>query len=839
MRPVVRPTAAIVALALLAAAFAAPVAAASSSTIPADVRFVSSWTDPLTGLVWDRYQQYAAPLDVYVEGGQLTIIRRGSRVVAQSGAYYPTLRVTSRPALSPIQATASAAMAADTAPARSTQLRVDPATGMQFYRVTTAAPGSVTYQDIDANTGAVLQTWSGIETDTATGTGVKGDTKSLAGDALTGVGALTQPTGSGSWRMVSADGRFKVSDGNNGDGYPTAAMTDSDNVWTTGNERAAVDAQYYAALTENFYVTKFGYHLAEAPCVGGQIRSIVHFSIGYANAFWDSVARVMVYGDGDSQFKQMSGAQDVVSHELSHAVTSCNADLDYIKESGALNEAFSDIMATTAEFEEAEPNSSNCVREPGQASCPDWWIGEDIVKAGSDHGFRSMSHPQVLGQPSHYADRVNKNTKTKNCSQFNDFCGVHTNSGIANHAFYLLSQGGRNARCSGPTDTKADCDVAVDGIGIDHAANIFFRAWLGLTSTSKFCDARNSSVDAAQYLADNVSGYSQEDVAATDAAWRAVGLGCGATFAFRLNPASDRAVAKPGGSANVAINIVRGTSSDPVTFSISDPAPATASFSPNPGSSSSTLHIDVPAPAAPGAYPLTVTGTDGTATQKVHITLVVDNDAPTAQVGPVSMAVGDTVNANGRVPLHVSWTSADATSSVASGSLSVDANPIASGKSGSATYSSANGTHQFQASATDEAGNTGMSDPRSATQASAQETPSATLVYTKTWTKAASSNAWSGATRYATAKAATAVYTFNGTDIAWVSTRGPSRGKAKVYVDGVLRTTVDLYAAKAKTRRIVFAASGLAAGQHSIKVYVLGTSGRPRVDIDGFVTLTQ
>jgi len=823
------------------------VSAASSSAVPADVRLVSSWTDPLTGVVWDRYQQYAAPMNVFVDGGQMTVIHKGAQVVGMTGAHYAELRVTSKPALSPSQAVASAAARvaqpvdghssddAAVAMTSAAQLRVNPTTGRQFYRVMSAAPGIVTYQNVDANTGAVLQSWSGIETDAPSGNGVKSDTKTLGGDALTGLGkVLTSTSGSGGWRMVSTDGRFKVSDAGNTSSYPSAAMTDADNIWTGSRERAAVDAQYYAALTETFYATRLNFNLTGTDCLAaGQVHSIVHYPLFPPNAFWDPVAQVMVYGDGGTYagttFRQMSGAQDVVSHELTHAVTSCTSNLDYIKESGALNEAFSDIMATTAEFEKQEPNTSNCVREPEQTSCADWWLGEDLVAGGNDHAFRSLAKPQVLGQPSHYSQRLFANTNPSNCGPGNDYCGVHTNSGIANQAFYLLVHGGRNSRCASPSDTQANCDVSVHGVGIDEAADIFFAAFTHLATTATFCDARNATVTAAQT-------HSQDDANATDAAWRAVGLSCGGTFAFRLNPASDTAVTKPGGAADVAIHVVTGTSSSAVTFSVSDPTPATASFSPNPDAHSTTVHFDVPGNAAAGFYPLTVSGTDGTTTQKVGLMLVVDDDAPGAHVAGVAFEVGDTVGTDGHVPLTATWSTSDATSGVASGELDVDSALVGHGTGGPTTYASTDGPHQVQAKATDFAGNTGASALLPVTQTSVQETPSSSLVYKKTWTTSSSSTPW-GTTRYSKTKAATVMYTFTGTDVAWVSSRGPKRGKAKVYIDGALKQVVDLHSLASQLRRIVFVSSGLAAGQHTIKVYVNGTSGRPRVDVDGFIVL--
>ena len=215
--------------------------------------------------------------------------------------------------------------------------------------------------------------------------------------------------------------------------------------------------------------------------------------------------------------------------------------------------------------------------------------------------------------------------------------------------------------------------------------------------------------------------------------------------------------------------------------------------------------------------------------------MIVDSDAPTATVDGASMAANDTVGTNGKVPLHISWSTADATSGVVSGSLTVDSTQVTTGVGGPTTYSSADGTHQLQASATDLAGNTAMSDTFPVTQATVLA-GAATL--TKTWSTFSAGTPWGMAT-FSKAKGATASYTFTGTDVAWVSARAPKRGKAKVYIDGALQTVVDLKSSGAQSSVIVFVADGLAAGPHTIRIYVNGTSGRPRVDLDGFIVLSQ
>jgi hypothetical protein len=243
--------------------------------------------------------------------------------------------------------------------------------------------------------------------------------------------------------------------------------------------------------------------------------------------------------------------------------------------------------------------------------------------------------------------------------------------------------------------------------------------------------------------------------------------------------------------------------------------------------------FSVPPDAPAGVYPLLVTAANGSDTVSAGIVLLVDADAPTASVDSVRFALGGEMLADGRVPLSASWTSADATSGVATGAVSVDGTSFATGSAGTAALTTADGAHDLTATVADAAGNTSAPATLSFTQSSAQESGAA---YTGAWSTSTSASPW-GTTRYSKAKGAQATYAFSGTDIAWVSAKGPKRGKAKVYLDGVLVAKVDLLANQLLPSRIVFAASGLAADLHTLKIVVNGTSGRPRVDVDGFVVL--
>ena len=104
------------------------------------------------------------------------------------------------------------------------------------------------------------------------------------------------------------------------------------------------------------------------------------------------------------------------------------------------------------------------------------------------------------------------------------------------------------------------------------------------------------------------------------------------------------------------------------------------------------------------------------------------------------------------------------------------------------------------------------------------------------WSTLSGAPGW-GTTRFSKRRGATATFSFNGTGVAWVAPKARKRGKAKVFIDGVKVAIVDLYAKSFTDRRVVFATDGLAAGAHTLKIWVKHTSGRPRVDIDGFLVL--
>jgi thermolysin len=285
--------------------------------------------------------------------------------------------------------------------------------------------------------------------------------------------------------------------------------SDTDNDWTDG---AVNDAHVYAGWTYDYFFKRFGRHGLDNANI--RIQSIVHpvrradlsrhieeFPDFFLNAFYDGDG-ILLYGEGlpagftlgGQTWDFLAGALDIVAHELTHGVTDYSSGLIYRNESGALNEAFSDMMGSSAEF---------FFQQTGSGSLRgDYLIGEDVIRPG---GIRSMADPGAFGDPDHYV-------KLFRGSEDNG--GVHINSGIPNHAFYLAVEGGTN-RTSG---------LNVQGVGAanrEQIEKVFYRAFTQLLpSNATFAVARVATIQAARDL---YAGNSAVERAVTQA-WAAVGV---------------------------------------------------------------------------------------------------------------------------------------------------------------------------------------------------------------------------------------------------------------------------------------------------------------------------
>ncbi len=224
--------------------------------------------------------------------------------------------------------------------------------------------------------------------------------------------------------------------------------------------------------------------------------------------------------------------------------------------------------------------------------------------------------------------------------------------------------------------------------------------------------------------------------------------------------------------------------------------------------------------------------------------------APPVASAPVSNFIAKAQLGTSAIPVKVSWPAATDTggSGVAryqlqqkmgTGSWTNVTMPTA--LSTSATRSLAPGAYQYQVRAQDKAGNWSTYKPGASFLLSAQQERSTAITYTGTWAHAALSGSYGGYVKHASSNTARAKLAFTAKQVQWVSTLGPNRGKAEVWVDGVKVTTVDLYSSTVKTRHAVYTRTWTASGTHTVEVRVLGTknasSTGSRVDVDTFATM--
>jgi bacillolysin len=476
---------------------------------PADLKLVRKLE--LGGATYERYQQVFGPAEAQVLGGQVSVFREASgQASSVTGAYYPGIAPSNEVRLSRAQALERAERQQPHGAERTVTLLIDPAAGRYFFEVETRDLDLRKIHWINADNGETIRFFDALTDNHATG--VKGDSKSVSGittfHSASGHGA----TGA-HYDLFSTDNRQWTFDARNRTSQ-LYYVTDADNHWTTvtsnrqsPGQPALTDAQYYANASDDYFLARPGFNWTS--CYA-RMQSVAHYSRNYNNAFWNGT--YTVYGDGDGiEFREFSGSFDVVAHEHTHGITDCTSDLVYQNESGALNESFSDVLGNSAEFWAASVG-----RDP--AVTADWLVGEDIdVRNPPDivRGFRNMGDPREDDDPDHYSERY---TGT------DDNGGVHSNSAIPNHAYYLLVNGGKNAGCdavgsNGHTHTTG-CTITVIGIGLANAEQIFFRAFTGLPSNATMCQARKATEAQARTL----YGTGSQQEVSTNAAWNAVGV---------------------------------------------------------------------------------------------------------------------------------------------------------------------------------------------------------------------------------------------------------------------------------------------------------------------------
>lgn len=214
----------------------------------------------------------------------------------------------------------------------------------------------------------------------------------------------------------------------------------------------------------------------------------VHYGEAYDNAFWDGER--MIFGDGDGRlFTGFTSAVDVIGHELTHGVTESTLNLRYLGQSGALNESISDVFGSL-------------VKQYGlgqSAADADWVLGAGILgPAMPGQGLRSMKAPGTAYQGDPQPSTMSGYVRTRS-----DNCGVHINSGIPNHAFYLVA-------------------TAIGGGAWERAGRIWYEVLLRrlVGPDAQFRTFADATVRAAGEL----FGTGSREAAAVGGAWSQVGV---------------------------------------------------------------------------------------------------------------------------------------------------------------------------------------------------------------------------------------------------------------------------------------------------------------------------
>ena len=485
-----------------------------------EARLRSSQIDPFVrGNRVERLHQYHRGVRVFGAGVARQLSR--GQVISMLGTLYGDITLDTTPVVPERDARRSieARTGIQLGPARAGELVVLPRDDGGYaltWRIRAATGGDLREYFVDAHTGATVLDYSDLQSQSAVGraTGVLGDSKKISVTRSGGTFTLSDLLRPPAIRTYDMRGDpFRTTNVVNGRVVPGQSDigSDADNNWQDG---AIADAHIYSGYTYDYYFKRFNRRGLDG--ADRRMQTLVHpvrrsdfalhadqFPLFFANAAYYGDG-IMVYGvglppavtSGGRSWDHTSGALDIVAHEITHGVMEFTSDLIYRNESGALNESFSDIMATGVEFFFMPPGNDLL-----QA---DYRCAEDVVR-GPENGIRSLANPSAFGHPDHYSIRF---TGTS------DNGGVHINSGISNHAFYLAIEGGTN-RVSG---------LAVQGVGSANRVQIetaFYRAFTQLLPASAtFGMARAATLQSARDL----YGVGSAAERAIAEAWDAVGV---------------------------------------------------------------------------------------------------------------------------------------------------------------------------------------------------------------------------------------------------------------------------------------------------------------------------
>ena len=324
---------------------------------------------------------------------------------------------------------------------------------------------------VDAHTGEVLQHYQASPTEgPALGSGVDlaGTPVDLHTYEQDGVFYLVDGSREG-FRGLDPEtgawyGALVTLDANNTDLEEVDWITSADNVFT---DSVAVSAHHHIARTYDYFLEHHGRRGIFPD--GRSVISVIHVTEEgepMDNAFWNG--EILGFGDGGVPD---AAALDVAAHEMTHGIIDQTVNLEYLFQSGALNESFADIFGAMVDDE-------------------DWLIGEDENPGAA---LRDLQYPNNWGQPAHMDEYWELDLEEDNG-------GVHVNSGIPNHAAYLLAE----------------------DIGRNKAAQIYYHILDSryLAPSSEFIDCRL----AAERAARDLFGDGSPEVEAVSSAYEAVGI---------------------------------------------------------------------------------------------------------------------------------------------------------------------------------------------------------------------------------------------------------------------------------------------------------------------------
>jgi len=335
---------------------------------------------------------------------------------------------------------------------------------------------------VDALNGNILKAYNQVNTNAANGSGVDllGQTRSLniwAENNRYYLIDTSKPMYNGN------SGAIYVYDMNHYENFNYASFVTSTSA-NSGWIKDGVSLSYNISETFDYYQQAHNRNSIDGK--GGNVIGFVRYDYNYDNAYWTSEYNAIFFGDA----KPYAGALDIVAHELTHGITSFTCNLVYSDQSGALNEAFSDI------FGEMVENRTNGSTD---------WVNGKLVSGEGGRNLKNPSSVEIIpGQGYYYPSKMNefyhRGSPLLQMLKDADYGGVHINMTIITHAYYLLAEG------------------LNDAIGLAKAAKIFYRAQtVHLVKNSQFIDMRLACIQSAEELYGENSQEVQKVAEAFDA----------------------------------------------------------------------------------------------------------------------------------------------------------------------------------------------------------------------------------------------------------------------------------------------------------------------------------